>query len=131
MAGIKYIFGLVCEDVRFEVNGKISIIGEGNIFNLPRIPLTIPLCILTKWSGPPTARGMVALKMLSPDSAAPVRLSLQELQLGETDPGTCFGGTINKIHWQVHTTGVHLIQIFLDDEEVGQLELMIKKVEPA
>lgn len=127
MKNINLVFGLVCDDVRFEVNGKISIIGESNLFYLPTLPLTIPLCIMTKWSGTPGAKGTVSLRMLSPDSTVPANMSVQEMELAVTDFDTSFGGTIHKIPWQIHTSGVHMIKILLDSEESGRIELMIKK----
>jgi hypothetical protein len=124
--GIKLVFALVCEDVRFEVNGKISIIGEGNVINLPRLPLTLPLCVLTKWSGSPGSRGKVSLAMITPDSTAPVNLGSQQFELGSADSDICYGGTVHKLPWQVHSTGVHELRIFLDGEEAGSIELVIK-----
>lgn len=127
MNNIKLLFGLVCEDVRLEINGKVSIIGEGNLFFLPNIPMTIPLCIMTKWAGPPGAKGRVTLQMLNPDSGVPVLMGNQEILLGETGIDTAFTGTVYKIGWQVHTAGVHVVQVMLDGAEQGRIELLIKK----
>jgi hypothetical protein len=108
------------------VNGKISIIGEGNVINLPRLPFTLPLCVLTKWSGSPGLRGEVGLEMITPDSTVPVHLGSQPFELGLSDSDTCYGGTVHKLPWQAHTTGVHILRILLDGEEAGRIELVIK-----
>ncbi len=123
-------FGLVCEDVRFEVGGKISIIGESNLFQLPKIPLTIPFCVVTKWSGSAGSKGLITLQMVSPDSLVPVVMAEQDLTLGEIEFDTSFGGTVNKLPWQFQTTGVHTVQIQLDGEERGRVELLIKRLGP-
>lgn len=125
--GINLVFGLICEDVRLELNGKVSIIGESNLFNLPKIPITIPLCILTKWAGAPGTRGRVSLQMVSPDSTAAAQMGSQEILLSESESDTAYTGTICKLGWQVQTTGVHIIQILLDGEEKGRIEMMVRK----
>jgi len=127
LKGVKLVFGLICEDVRFELNGRISIIGEGNIFYLSQVPATLPLCILTKWAGPPGDSGLVALQMISPDSTMPVLMCQQEIELSMADLDTSFGGTVNKLPWQIQTTGVHQIRILFNGEEYGRIDLMIKK----
>ena len=126
--GMNLVFGLICEDVRLELNGKVSIIGESNLFNLPTIPITIPLCVMTKWAGAPGTRGRVALQMLSPDSAVAAQMGSQEIALSESESDTAYSGTICKIGWQIQTTGVHTIQILLNGEEKGRIEMMVRKI---
>jgi hypothetical protein len=128
--GIRLLFGLLCDDVRLEMGGKISIIGESNHFMLPQIPMAVPICILTKWAGPPGSTADVCLQMLSPDSMAPIKMCEQHLELSRTDFDTSFGGTVNKLVWQFQTTGVYTVQVLLDGEEAGRIELMVKKGRP-
>lgn len=130
LESIQLVFGLVCEDVRFEINGRISIIGEGNLFFLPQLPFTLPLCLLTKWVGSPGTKARVSLRMVNPDSAIPVIMCEQDLELSASDEPLSFGGTVHKLPWQVQTTGIHQIEILIDGEPKGCIELVIKKKGP-
>ncbi|MGE5528999.1 MAG: DUF6941 family protein [Patescibacteria group bacterium] len=125
---IKLTFAALCEDVRLEIGGRITIVGAFDILALPVFPGGANLCVTTRWSGNGPDKAAVALKMLTPDNPAPIHLLEQPIELKDQEGlGFCSAGTVAKFTWQFHAPGVHYIQIRLDDEERGQIPFMVRK----
>lgn len=126
---IRPTFFAICEDVRLEIGGRITVVGLFDTLALPAIPGGANLCVTTRWcaSGPTSA--LVSLYMLTPDSPAPIHLIEQRIELQDPEGlGFCSAGTVAKFAWQFHTQGVHYIQVRLDGEKMGELPLLVRRV---
>lgn len=129
---IQQTFACICEDVRLEISGRISIIGVFDILALPAFPGGGNLCVTTRWTSTGAAQANVSLYMQTPDNPAPIRLVEQRIELQDKDrSGFCSAGTVAKFAWQFHTPGVYNIQIRLEDEEKDLLPLMVRKRLPS
>ncbi|NLG84223.1 MAG: hypothetical protein GX493_06385, partial [Firmicutes bacterium] len=64
---IRPTFFAICEDVRLEIGGRVTVVGLFDTLALPAIPGGANLCVTTRWcaSGPTSA--LVSLFMLTPD----------------------------------------------------------------
>lgn len=126
MKSIVPIYFILCDDVRLEINGKVSIIGEFSQIELPHLPMTHSLCVLTKWSGLPGASGIVELQMLAPNSNTPVTIGQQAFAFEESMFDLAHAGTVNKFPWQFQSQGIHTIRVLLDGELQGQIQLVVR-----
>lgn len=125
---IKPTFFALCEDVRLEIGGRITIVGVFDVLPLPAIPGGANLCVTTRWSSPGPAKAAVSLYMLTPDNPAPIRLVEQAIELKDPEGlGFCSAGTVAKFTWQFHAPGEHQIQVRLDDEVVGLIPLLVRR----
>jgi len=125
---IRLTFFTVCEDVRLEIGGRITIVGLFDTLALPAIPGGANLCVTTRWSSTGPAKAVVSLYMLTPDSPTPISLTNQGIELTDQEGlGFCAAGTVAKFAWQFHTPGVHYLQVRLDNEEAGIVPLMVRK----
>ncbi len=125
---VRPTFFAVCEDVRLEIGGRISIIGLFDTLALPAFPGGANLCVTTRWTAAGSGRADVSLHMLTPDSPTPIRIISQTIELQDQDgQGFCSAGTVAKFAWQFHAPGLHYIQVRLDDAEAGLIPLMVRK----
>ena len=125
---IKPTFFAVCEDVRLEIGGRVTVVGLFDTLTLPSFPGGANLCVTTRWSATGPGRADVALYMLTPDSSTPIRVINQTIELQDQEGlGFSSAGTVAKFGWQFHAPGVHYIQVRLDDEEMGLIPLMVRK----
>ena len=126
---IKPTFLAICEDVRLEIGGRVSIVGLFDTLALPAIPGGANLCVTTRWSATGPGKAAVALFMLTPDSPTPIHLINQVIELQDQDGlGFCSAGTVAKFAWQFHAPGVYYVQVRLDGEEAGLIPLMVRKI---
>ncbi|MGE5598990.1 MAG: DUF6941 family protein [Bacteroidota bacterium] len=122
----------ICDDVRLEIGGKISVIGLYDTIALPAIPGGANLCVTTRWNSAGPARATVALFMLTPDNPAPIPVITQQIELADHEGlGFCSAGTIAKFSWQFHAGGMHHIVVTLDGREAGTIPLMVRKLPQA
>ncbi len=67
-------YTLVCEDVRLEVNHKLSLMGLFYAIQVPQFPVTLlKLVVLNHWSG--EGQFLSEVRILSPDRAQPIAVS--------------------------------------------------------
>ncbi len=126
---VKPTFLAICEDVRLEIGGRVSIVGLFDTLALPAVPGGTNLCVTTRWSASGPGKAVVALFMLTPDNPAPIHLIDQVIELQDKEGlGFCSTGTVAKFAWQFHTSGMHYVQVRLDGEEAGLIPLMIRKL---
>lgn len=125
---VRPTFFAICEDVRLEIGGRISIVGLFDTLALPAIPGGANICVTTRWSSSGAGKAVVSLQMLTPDSPTPIKLIDQTIDLQDQEGlGFCAAGTVAKFAWQFHTQGVHYIRVRLDGEEMGKIPLMVRK----
>ena len=125
---IKPSFIAVCEDVRLEIGGRISIVGLYDTLALPSFPGGANLCVTTRWTATGPGRADVSLHMLTPDNPTPIRIISQTIELSDQEGiGFCSAGTVAKFAWQFHAPGVHCVQVRLDNADMGVIPIMVRK----
>src|ERR1051325_1924721 len=71
---LKLHYTMLCEDVRLEVNHKLSLMGIFYGIQVPQLPVTIlKIVILNHWSG--QGQYLSEVRILTPDRAQPVAVS--------------------------------------------------------
>lgn len=125
---IRPSFFAICEDVRLEIGGRITIVGLFDLLPLPAIPGGANICVTTRWSSSGPGRATVSLYMLTPDNPAPIKIIDQLIELQDHDGlGFCSAGTVAKFAWQFHAPGLHYIQVRLNGEQAGELPLLVRR----
>ena len=67
-------YTLICEDVRLEINHKLSLMGLFYAIQVPQLPITLlKLVVLNHWSG--EGQFLSEVRILSPDRVQPVAVS--------------------------------------------------------
>jgi hypothetical protein len=67
-------YTILCEDVRLEVNHKLSLMGLFYAIQVPQLPVTLlKLVVLNHWSG--AGQYLSEVRILSPDRTQPVAVS--------------------------------------------------------
>ena len=71
---LKLHYTIMCEDVRVEINHKLSLMGIFYAMQVPQLPVTfLKLVILNHWSG--DGQYLSEVRILTPDRAQPVAVS--------------------------------------------------------
>ena len=67
--GPKFIDWMICDDIRREINRKITLVGVyQDVIGVPAFPFTLSqLCILTKWDTSKTPVKNFEMKIIQPD----------------------------------------------------------------
>jgi len=74
IANLKLHYTILCEDVRVEINHKLSLMGILYAIQVPQLPVTLlKLVILNHWSG--EGQYLSEVRILTPDRAQPVAVS--------------------------------------------------------
>ncbi|HEY6330903.1 MAG TPA: hypothetical protein VI756_16345 [Blastocatellia bacterium] len=67
-------YTIVCEDVRLEINHKLSLMGIFYAVQVPQFPVTmLKVVVLNHWSG--VGKYLSEVRILSPDRAEPIAVS--------------------------------------------------------
>jgi hypothetical protein len=67
-------YTILCEDVRLEINNKLSLMGLLYSLQVPQLPITLlRLVILNHWSG--AGQYLSEVRILTPDRAQPIAVS--------------------------------------------------------
>ena len=67
-------YTIICEDVRLEINNKLSLMGLFYAIQVPQLPITLlKLVILNHWSG--AGQFLSEVRILTPDRSQPVAVS--------------------------------------------------------
>jgi len=71
---LKLHYTIMCEDVRVEINHKLSLMGIFYAIQVPQLPVTLlKLVILNHWSG--EGQFLSEVRILTPDRVQPVAVS--------------------------------------------------------
>lgn len=71
---LKLHYTLICEDVRLEINHKLSLMGLFYAIQVPQLPFTLlKIVILNHWSG--DGQFLSEVRILTPDRSQPVAVS--------------------------------------------------------
>lgn len=67
-------YTILCEDVRLEINNKLSLMGLFYTIQVPQMPITLlKLVILNHWSG--RGQYLSEVRILTPDRSQPIAVS--------------------------------------------------------
>ncbi|HEY7912241.1 MAG TPA: hypothetical protein VIG62_10055 [Blastocatellia bacterium] len=67
-------YTIFCEDVRLEVNNKLSFMGIFYGIQVPQLPVTLlKIAVINHWSGP--GQYLSEVRILTPDRAQPIAVS--------------------------------------------------------
>jgi hypothetical protein len=73
-SNLRLHYTIVCEDVRLEVNHKLSLMGIFYVVQVPQFPVTmLKVVVLNHWSG--EGKYLSEVRILSPDRAQPIAVS--------------------------------------------------------
>jgi hypothetical protein len=73
-ANLKLHYTILCEDVRLEINNKLSLMGLFYSIQVPQLPITLlKLVILNHWSG--QGQYLSEVRILTPDRSQPIAVS--------------------------------------------------------
>jgi hypothetical protein len=119
-------FTIICDDIRQEEGGKISLMGLFENIYATRFPAVHPrLAILTEW-GEGKGEFEIKTKILSPDRKIVLRETASQIKLS--------GANIKHRDISVHlnlefkTPGVYWIENYLDGEMINSVPLNIVHV---
>jgi hypothetical protein len=71
---LKLHYTILCEDVRLEVNNKLSLMGLFYAVQVPQLPITLlKMVVLNHWSG--QGHYLSEVRILSPDRSQPIAVS--------------------------------------------------------
>ena len=72
--GLRLHYTILCEDVRLEINHKLSLMGLFYAIQVPQLPVTLlKLVVLNHWSG--DGQYLSEVRILSPDGSQPIAVS--------------------------------------------------------
>ncbi|HJZ69329.1 MAG TPA: hypothetical protein VKF81_14495 [Blastocatellia bacterium] len=73
-SNLKLHYTIMCEDVRVEINHKLSLMGIFYAIQVPQLPVTLlKLVVLNHWSG--EGQYLSEVRILTPDRTQPVAVS--------------------------------------------------------
>ena len=73
-SNLRLHYTIVCEDVRLEINHKLSLMGIFYAVAVPQFPVTmLKLVVLNHWSG--EGKFLSEVRILSPDRSEPIAVS--------------------------------------------------------
>src|SRR5262247_3838428 len=73
-SNLRLHYTIMCEDVRVEINHKLSLMGIFYAMQVPQLPVTLlKLVVLNHWSG--EGQFLSEVRILSPDRVQPVAVS--------------------------------------------------------
>ncbi len=113
---MQQLYTIICDDIRFEQNNKISLIGVySDVILVPKLPYTFPkICIAQEWEGA-TVKKQVRLALKGPKLNLPTVIgSLKEDRKPDTDHvkiPVCIGPVTFE------QEGEYSFQTYFDDEQ--------------
>ena len=119
-------FTIICDDVRQEIGGKISLMGLFENIYATKFPAIHPrLAIMTEWS---EGKGEFAVKtrILSPDRKSVVRETVSRIKLNDAN----FRHRDVSLHLNIDfkAPGTYWIENYLDGELINSLPLKVLQV---
>jgi uncharacterized protein DUF6941 len=119
---LKLHYTILCEDVRLEINNKLSLMGLFYSIQVPQLPITLlKLVILNHWSG--QGQYLSEVRILTPDRSQPIAVSspssFQVPPDGFADNVTIFAN-IN-----FPAAGNYVVQTLIDSSLFAEQELIV------
>ncbi|MFY9553679.1 MAG: hypothetical protein WAV20_04620 [Blastocatellia bacterium] len=121
-------YTILCEDVRVEINHKLSLMGIFYAIQVPQVPVTLlKLVILNHWSG--EGQYLSEVRILTPDRAQPVAVSapspFQVPPDGYADNVTIFANVTFP------SSGSYVVQSLINSNVFAEQALHVTDTQPA
>jgi hypothetical protein len=119
---LKLEYTILCEDIRVEATGRLSLMGVMHNLVVPQVPVTmIKLAVLNHWTG--EGQHLTEVRILTPDRRQTVAISQpSSLTLPE-------GGFADNVTVFINTaflqTGRYVVQTLLDSTLLAEKELSV------
>jgi len=120
-------YAVVCDDVRFEVGDRISLMGLFDSINAQTFPTVHPrLSVVVAWAGL-VGEAQSEIMLFDPAGGVLGRLGVAKLkETGEKKGARHIAVTYNVTF---RTPGVHQVRIYLDKELVRSIPLPVRRTE--
>lgn len=119
-------FTILCDDVRQEIGGKLSLMGLFENIYATKFPAMHPrLAVITEWT---EGKGefSVAMKILSPDRKTVLRETASRITLN----GVGFRHRDVSVHLNIEfkTPGTYWVENYLDNEMINSIPMKVVQV---
>jgi uncharacterized protein DUF6941 len=120
-------YTIMCEDVRLEVNHKLSLMGIFYAIQVPQLPVTLlKMVILNHWSG--DGQFLSEVRILTPDRTQPVAVSppspFQVPEGGFADNVTVFANV------NFPAAGNYIVQTLINSNVFAEQTLIVSDITP-
>jgi hypothetical protein len=124
-SNLKLLYTLFCEDVRIEINNKLSLMGIFYAIQVPQLPVTLlKVVILNHWSG--HGQYLSEVRILTPDRSHPVAVSppspFQIPPNGYADNVTVFANVTFPV------AGNYIVQTLINSNLFAEQELPVTEM---
>lgn len=119
-------FTIICDDVRQETGGKLSLMGLFENIYATKFPAIHPrLAVLTEWSGG-QGEFMIRMRILAPDRKSVIRETSSKMTLN----GIQYRHRDVSVHLNVElkVPGTYWVENFLDDEMMNSMPVNVVQV---
>ncbi len=119
-------FTIICDDVRQEAGGKLSLMGLFENVYATKFPAIHPrLAVLTEWSGG-QGEFMIRMRILAPDRKTVIRETSSKMMLN----GVNYRHRDVSLHLNVElkSPGTYWVENFLDDEMMNSIPFNVVQV---
>ncbi len=119
-------FTIICDDIRQEMGGKLSLMGLFENIYAPKFPAVHPrIAILTEWSGGQGEFG-IKMRIVSPEGKTVIRETKSKMTLN----GVNYKHRDVSLHLNVEfkTPGTYWVENYLDDELINSIPLNVVQV---
>jgi hypothetical protein len=119
-------FTIICDDVRQETGGKLSLMGLFENVYATKFPAIHPrLAVLTEWSGG-QGEFIIRMRILAPDRKTVIRETSSKMMLN----GVNYRHRDVSVHLNVElkAPGTYWVENFLDDEMMNSMPLNVVQV---
>jgi hypothetical protein len=130
MQGFNILYAFVCEDVRQEIDGKVTYVGQADVLNVKGFPVIFPcLCLVYatggragKYKAKLIVRNSESKEVLAALPEHPVELAGEGYRLRE----------VYQLHnLKVEKPGKYDIEIIYDEKIIHSFDLIIRVPSPA
>ncbi len=119
-------FTIICDDIRQEMGGKLSLMGLFENSYAPKFPAVHPrIAILSEWSGGHGEFG-IRMRIMAPDGKTVLRETKSKMTLN----GVNYKHRDVSLHLNVEfkTPGTYWVENYLDDELINSIPLNVVQV---
>ncbi len=119
-------FTIICDDVRQEMGGKLSLMGLFENIYAEKFPAVHPrVAIISEWAGGKGEFG-IRMRILTPDGKTVIRETHSKMSLN----GVNYRHRDVSVHLNVElqTPGTYWVENYLDDELINSIPLNVVQV---
>jgi len=119
-------FTIICDDIRQEMGGKLSLMGLFENIYAQKFPAVHPrIAILSEWSGGQGEFG-IKMRIMAPEGKTVIRETKSKMTLN----GVNYKHRDVSLHLNVEfkTAGTYWVENFLDDELINSIPLNVVQV---